>query len=63
MPFLGDQEKLEGNYAPSHATFFPKSSDQNFEIAIMFRIVEKPNNYFFGYNMTSSRPWENVFKL
>ena len=27
--------------------FLPKSSDQNFEITILFNIVEKSNNYVF----------------
>ena len=34
------------------AHFSPKLSDKNFEIAILFILVEKPNNYAFGYNMT-----------
>ena len=47
MPVLSDQ-KLEGNWASSHALFFPNSPDQNFEIVILFSIIEKSNNYVFG---------------
>ena len=33
---------------PSHAPFFPKFSDQNFEIAIWISIVETSNNHASG---------------
>ena len=49
--FLSDQ-KLESSWRPSHAYFPPKPSDQYFEIAILFRIVEKINNYVFGDDLT-----------
>ena len=47
MPFSSD-EKIGGQLGPSDALFFiPKSLDQNFEIAILFSIVEKFDNYVF----------------
>ena len=32
---------------PPHS-FFPNASDQNFEIAILFKILQRSNNYAFG---------------
>ena len=29
-------------------SFFPKSPNRNSETAILFNVVEKPNNYVFG---------------
>ena len=49
-------KKLEGIYAPSHAQFLPKSTDQNFEIAILFRIVENHNNSVFGDDLRPTVP-------
>ena len=43
--------------------FFPKSTDQNFEIAILFRIVENPNNYVFGDDLLPPSPWGRCCKL
>ena len=43
---------MEGNWGPSHAHFFPKSSDQNFEIAILFSMVE--NMIKMSFRMTWS---------
>ena len=52
---------LEGNLAPSHAPFFPISSDQNFEIAILFSIVEKPKKYIFEGNKFPLEPlWKGL---
>ena len=45
-------KKIRGQLGPLLAPFFLKSSDQNFEIAILFIIVEKPNNYAFAYKIT-----------
>ena len=42
--------------APSRAHFFPKSMDQNFEIAILFRIVENHNNYVFWDDLPTTVP-------
>jgi hypothetical protein len=53
-------KKIEGQLAPH---FFSKSSDQNFEIAILFSIVERTNNYAFGDTMIPHNPRGKVFKL
>ena len=39
--------KLAGNEAPCHGRLFPKSSDQNFKIAILFSLVKKSIIYVF----------------
>ena len=39
--------KLEVKWGPLPRSFFPEPADQNFEIAILFSIVEKYNNYVF----------------
>ena len=43
--------------------FFPKSTDQNFEIAILFSIVENHNNYVFGDDLLPHSPWGRGCKL
>ena len=35
---------------------FPKSTGQNSEIAVLFSIVEKPNNYVFGDDLLPKVP-------
>ena len=55
--------KWEGNYAPSHAHFFPKSPDQNFEIGILFRIVEKFIKYLFDDDLIPHSPRRKGCKL
>jgi len=55
IPFLRDK-KIGGQLAPSHAPFFSKLSDQNFEIAIFFSIAERPNNFAFGDIITFHNP-------
>ena len=35
---------MEGNWPSSHAPFSPKLSNKNFEIAILFSIVDRSNN-------------------
>ena len=42
---------------------FPKSTDQNFEIAILFSVVEKHNNYVFGANLLPHSPQGRGCKL
>ena len=49
-------KKIGGHLDPSHAHFSPKSPDQNSEIAILFTIVEKPNNYVFGDDLLPRSP-------
>ena len=53
MPFLSDQKNWK---APSQAHFFPKQPNLNFEIAILFSIVEKPRNYVFGEDLIPQVP-------
>ena len=48
---------------PPTLIFFPKSTDQNFEIAILFRIVENHNNYVFGDDFPPHSPWRRGCKL
>ena len=50
MPFLSDQ-KIRWHLGPLPRSFFPKSTDQNFEMAILFHIVENHNNYVFGNDL------------
>ena len=42
---------MDGHLGPLPRSFFPESTDQNFEIAILFSIVEKHNNYVFGADL------------
>ena len=56
MPFLSEQKNWRAPRPPSHAHFSPKSPDQNSEIAILFTIVEKPNNYVFGDHLLPRSP-------
>ena len=54
---------MEGNLALSHEHFFQKSLDQNFEITILFRKVENPNNYVFKINLIPHSPRGKGCKL
>ena len=49
--------------APSNVHFHPKSPDQNSEIAILFTVVEKPNNYVFGDDLYPRSPRGRGCKL
>ena len=60
MSFLSYQKIVGYLGAPSHIGFFPKSTDQNFEIAILFYIVENHNNYVFGDDLLPHSPWEGL---
>ena len=65
MPFLSDQ-KIEGQLFPklfSPPVIFPKSPDQNSEIAILFTVVEKPYNYVFGSELLPQSPCGRGYKL
>ena len=42
---------------------FPKSTDQNSEIANLFSVVEKPINYVFGDDLLSHSPRGRGYKL
>ena len=48
---------------PPTLIFFPKSTDQNFEIAILFSKVENHNNYVFGDDLLPHNPWGKGCKL
>ena len=50
-------KKTGGQLGPSPPFYFSKLSDQNFEIAVLFSAVERPNNNAFGDKMTSHSPW------
>ena len=41
---------------PPTLIIFPKSTDQNSEIAILFSVVEKPYNYVFGDELLPQSP-------
>ena len=64
VPFLCDQ-KIGGHLGPLPRSFFTKSTDQNFEIAILFIIVENRNYYVFGmtYSPTVPREVASSYKL
>ena len=55
MSFFSDK-KIGGQVGPLPYPFSSKSSDQNFKIEILFIIVERPDNYVFGCNMTPPPP-------
>ena len=52
VPFLSDQKKWRATRPPPTLIFFPKSPDQNFEIAILFSMVE--NMIKMSFRMTWS---------
>ena len=56
MPFLSDQKNWRASRPPPTVIFFPKSTDQNFEIAILFNIVENHNYYVFGDDLLPTVP-------
>ena len=49
-------KNIGGHLGPFPRSFYPKSPDQNSEIAILFIIVEKPNNYVFGDDLLPNVP-------
>ena len=48
---------------PPKLSISPKSPDQNSEIAILFNIVEKSYNYFFGDDLRPHSPRGRGYKL
>ena len=54
---------MEDSNSPSHLSFFPKLSDQNFEITILFSIVERSNNYVFEDDLTPPFPKEEGLQV
>ena len=61
--FLSDQKNWRAPRPPPTLIFSPKSTDQNFEIAILFRIVKNHNNYVFGNDLLPHSPWGRGCKL
>ena len=55
VPFVSDQ-KIGGQLGPLPRSFSPKSPDQNFEIAILFSIVEISSNYSFEDDLILHSP-------
>ena len=55
VPFLSD-EKLEGTWTPPTHIFSPKLPDQNFEIAILFNLVENSINMYLGTTWSPTVP-------
>ena len=53
MPFFRD-EKIGGQVGNLQTSFFRKSADQNFEIAILFNTVKKTNNHMFEDDLISN---------
>ena len=62
MPFLSDQENWRAT-SPFLQHFFLISSDQNFEMAVFFSIIERPNNYVYRDKIAPHISWGTVFKL
>ena len=60
--FLSDQKNLRVPRPPPTLIIFPKSTDQNSEIAILFSVVEKPYNYVFWDDLLppTQSPWEGL---
>ena len=56
MPFLSDQKNRRAPRPPPTLIIFPKSTDQNYEIAILFSVFEKPYNYVFGDDLLPHSP-------
>ena len=56
MPFLSDQKNWRAPRPPPRLIFSPKSTDRNFEIAILFRIVKNHNNFVFGNDLLPTVP-------
>ena len=54
--FLSDQKNWKATRPPPTLIFFPKSPGENFEIAILFSIVKKSNNYVFEDDLIPHRP-------
>ena len=63
VPFLNDPKYWRAPRPPATLIIFPKSPDQNSEIAILFSIVEKPYNYVFGDDLLPQNPRGRGYKL
>ena len=63
VPFLSDRKNWRAPRPPSTLLIFPKSPDQNSEIAILFSVVEKPYNYVSGDDLLPHSPRGRGYKL
>ena len=63
VSFLIDQNNWRASRPPPTLIFVPKSTDQNFEIAILFCIIENDNKYVFGDELLPHSPWGRDYKL
>ena len=62
VPFLSDQ-KIGGLLGPLPRSFYPKSPNQIFELAILLSIVEISNNYVFEDDLIPHSPQGKGCKL
>ena len=56
-------KKIGGHLGPPTLIIFPKSTNQNSEIAILFSVVKKPYNYVFGDDLLLHSPLGRGNKL
>jgi len=63
MPYLSDQKNWRAPRPPPTLIFTQKLPGQNSEIAILFTIIEKPNNYVFRYDLLPRSPCGRGCKL
>ena len=59
---LSDKKDMKATGLPT-PIYPPKLSDQKFEIAILFSIVERSNNCVFRCKMISQNAWGEACKL
>ena len=63
MAFLSAQKIWRAPRPPPTLMIFPKSTDQNSEMAILFSVVEKPYNYVFGDDLLPHSPRGRGYKF
>ena len=57
--FKSHQKVSEEIHPPTHTRFFfPKESDQNFDVAVLLEIVRRSDDINFGVNITPLSPEE-----
>ena len=61
--FLSDRKYWMAPRPPATLIIFPKSPDQNSEIAILFSVYKKPYNYVFGKDLLPHSPRGRGHKL
>ena len=60
VPFLSDQKNWRAPRLPPTPIIFPKSPDQNSEIAILFTVVENLITMSLGRLTPPQSPWEGL---